>query len=100
MEGALNQAARCSGAQQDMADNHLEIEARWGTILGEDNERMSTSRGNVVNPDDIVWEYGADVPGSTEMFMGPHEAVKPWLTSQIQRVFVYVLGQVVDLVAG
>ena len=35
-----------------MADNHLEIEARWGTILGEDNERMSTSRGNVVNPDD------------------------------------------------
>ena len=53
-----------------MADNHLEIEARWETILGEDNERMSTSRGNVVNPDDIVWEYGADVPGSTEMFMG------------------------------
>jgi leucyl-tRNA synthetase len=53
---------------------------------------MSTSRGNVVNPVDIVWEYGADVPGSTEMFMGPHEAVKPWLTSQIQRVFVYVRG--------
>ena len=69
-----------------MADNHLEIEARWGTILGEDNERMSTSRGNVVNPDDIVWEYGADVPGSTEMFMGPLEAVKPWQTSQIQGV--------------
>jgi len=53
-----------------------------------------------VNPDDIVWEYGADVPGSTEMFMGPLEAVKPWHTSQIQRVFVYVLGQVVDLVVG
>jgi leucyl-tRNA synthetase len=83
-----------------MAYDHLEIEARWGTILGEDNERMSTSRGNVVNPDDIVWEYGADVPGSTEMFMGPLEAVKPWHTSQIQRVFVYVLGQVVDLVVG
>ena len=70
-----------------MADNHLETEARWETILGEDNERMSTSRGN-------------DVPGSTELFMGPLEAVKPWQTSQIQRVFVYVLGQVVDLVVG
>ena len=46
-----------------MACDHLEIEAHRGTILGEDNERMSTSRGNVVNPDDIVWEHGADVPG-------------------------------------
>ena len=36
-----------------MAYDHLEIEARWETILGEDNERMSKSRGNVVNPDDI-----------------------------------------------
>ena len=100
MEGALNQAAPPQRGTQDMADNHLEIEARWGTILGEDNERMSTSGGNVVNPDDIVWEYGADVPGSTEMFMGPLEAVKPCHTSQIQRVFVYALGQVVDLVVG
>ena len=83
-----------------MAYDHLEIEARWGTILGEDNGRMSKSRGNVVNPDDIVWEYRADLPGSTEMFMGPLEAVKLWQTLQIQRVFVYVLGQVVDLVVG
>jgi isoleucyl-tRNA synthetase len=36
-----------------MAYDYLEIEARWGTILGEDNERMSKSRGNVVNPDDV-----------------------------------------------
>ena len=34
-----------------MAYDHLEIEARWGTVLGEDNERMSRSRGNVVNPE-------------------------------------------------
>jgi len=40
-----------------MAYDHLEIEARRGTILGEDNERMSKSRGNVVNPDDIGREY-------------------------------------------
>ena len=69
-----------------MACDHLEIEARWGTILGEDNERMSKSRGNVVNPDDIGREYGADALRLYEMFMGPLEAVKPWQTSQIQGV--------------
>ena len=57
-----------------------------GTILGEDNERMSKSRGNVVNPDDIVREHGADALRLYEMFMGPLEAVKPWQTSQIQGV--------------
>ena len=57
-----------------------------GTILGEDNERMSKSRGNVVNPDDIVETYGADALRLYEMFMGPLEAVKPWQTSQIQGV--------------
>jgi leucyl-tRNA synthetase len=57
-----------------------------GTILGEDNERMSKSRGNVVNPDDIVESYGADALRLYEMFMGPLEAVKPWQTSQIQGV--------------
>src|SRR5882672_562088 len=67
-----------------MAYDHLEIEARWGTILGEDNERMSKSRGNVVNPDDIGREYGADALRLYEMFMAPLEAVKPWQTSQIQ----------------
>src|SRR5258708_29921804 len=57
-----------------------------GTILGEDNERMSKSRGNVVNPDDIVREYGADALRLYEMFMGPLEAVKPCQTPQIQGV--------------
>src|SRR5262249_31342812 len=57
-----------------------------GTILGEDNERMVTSPGIVVIPDDIVREYGADALRLYEMFMGPLEAVKPWQTSQIQGV--------------
>jgi leucyl-tRNA synthetase len=57
-----------------------------GTILGEDDERMAKSRGNVVNPDDIVREHGADALRLYEMFMGPLEAVKPWQTSQIQGV--------------
>jgi hypothetical protein len=47
---------------------------------------MSKSRGNVVNPDDIVREYGADALRLYEMFMGPLEAVKLWQTSQIQGV--------------
>jgi leucyl-tRNA synthetase len=54
-----------------------------GTILGENNERMSKSRGNVVNPDDVVRGHGADALRVYEMFMGPLEQVKPWQTSGI-----------------
>ena len=57
-----------------------------GTILGDDSEKMSKSRGNVINPDDIVRAHGADVLRLYEMFMGPLEAVKPWQSSQIQGV--------------
>lgn len=54
-----------------------------GMILGEDGEKMSKSRGNVVNPDDIIEAHGADAMRLYEMFMGPLEAVKPWQTEQI-----------------
>ncbi|MFO0586161.1 MAG: leucine--tRNA ligase [Polyangiaceae bacterium] len=57
-----------------------------GMILGEDNEKMSKSRGNVVNPDHIVKMFGADALRMYEMFMGPLEAVKPWQTSQVSGV--------------
>jgi leucyl-tRNA synthetase len=49
-----------------------------GMILGENNEKMSKSRGNVINPDMVVREYGADSLRLYEMFMGPLEATKPW----------------------
>jgi leucyl-tRNA synthetase len=55
-----------------------------GMILGEDGEKMSKARGNVVNPDDIVRAHGADVLRLYEMFMGPLDAVKPWQAAQIQ----------------
>jgi len=55
-------------------------------ILGENNEKMSKSRGNVINPDDVVREFGADALRAYEMFMGPLEQVKPWKTSGIQGV--------------
>lgn len=49
-----------------------------GMILGENGEKMSKSRGNVINPDDIVKKYGADTLRLYEMFMGPLEMMKPW----------------------
>ena len=54
-----------------------------GMILGSDGEKMSKSRGNVVNPDDIVNTQGGDALRMYEMFMGPLEAVKPWQTEQV-----------------
>ncbi|MBI4599632.1 leucine--tRNA ligase [Candidatus Uhrbacteria bacterium] len=57
-----------------------------GLILGEDGEKMSKSRGNVVNPDDIVDAYGADTLRLYEMFMGPFEDAKPWNTNNIMGV--------------
>ncbi|MBR2557400.1 MAG: leucine--tRNA ligase, partial [Methanobrevibacter sp.] len=49
-----------------------------GMILGTNGEKMSKSKGNVVNPDDMVKQYGADSLRMYEMFMGPIDAVKPW----------------------
>jgi leucyl-tRNA synthetase len=57
-----------------------------GTILGEDSRKMSKSRGNVVNPDDVVKEYGADAMRLFEMFMGPLEDMKPWNTRGVEGV--------------
>ena len=55
-----------------------------GMILGENGEKMSKSRGNVVNPDDIVEEYGADTMRLYEMFIGDFEKAAPWSPSSIR----------------
>ena len=57
-----------------------------GLILGEDGVKMSKSRGNVINPDDVIAKYGADVMRTYEMFMGPFEEAKPWSTESIAGV--------------
>ncbi|MFT4175410.1 MAG: leucine--tRNA ligase [Luteolibacter sp.] len=57
-----------------------------GLILGEDGQKMSKSRGNVVNPDDVIKEYGADALRLYEMFMGPLEQVKPWQMKGVEGV--------------
>src|SRR5205085_3440781 len=64
-----------------------------GMILGENNEKMSKSRGNVINPDQVVHEYGADSLRLYEMFMGPLEAVKPWSMRGVEGVYRF-LGRV------
>jgi leucyl-tRNA synthetase len=57
-----------------------------GMILGEDGEKMSKSRGNVINPDVVVNEYGADTLRLYEMFMGPLEKTKPWSMNGVKGV--------------
>jgi len=61
-----------------------------GMILGEDGEKMSKSRGNVINPDSVVHEMGADTLRIYEMFMGPLEKVKPWSVSGTKGVYNFL----------
>jgi leucyl-tRNA synthetase len=64
-----------------------------GLILGEDGQKMSKSRGNVVNPDDVLKEFGADAFRLYEMFMGPLQDTKPWNTRGVEGVYRF-LGRV------
>ena len=57
-----------------------------GMILGEDNEKMSKSRGNVIPADHVLQRYGADAVRLYEMFLGPLEQVKPWNTNGIEGI--------------
>ena len=61
-----------------------------GIILGEDGVKMSKSRGNVINPDTVVTEYGADTFRLYEMFMGPLEQMKPWSSKSIEGIYRFL----------
>jgi leucyl-tRNA synthetase len=61
-----------------------------GIILGENNQKMSKSRGNIVNPDDVIDQYGADAFRCYEMFMGPLEQMKPWSMRGVEGVFRFL----------
>ncbi len=69
-----------------------------GMILGENGEKMSKSRGNVINPDEIVTKYGADSLRLYEMFMGPLEASLPWSNNGLEgsRRFIERVFRLVD----
>jgi leucyl-tRNA synthetase len=61
-----------------------------GMILAEDGEKMSKSKGNVINPDDIVKEFGADTLRVYEMFMGPFEQAKAWNTNAVEGIYKFL----------
>lgn len=61
-----------------------------GMLLGEDNQKMSKSRGNVINPSVIIEKYGADSLRLYLMFLGPLEAMKPWSSKGIEGVFRFL----------
>jgi len=61
-----------------------------GIILGEDNRKMSKRWGNVIDPDDVIDEYGADAFRCYEMFMGPLEQMKPWSMRGVEGVFRFL----------
>jgi len=61
-----------------------------GMIQGEDGQKMSKSRGNVINPDDVVGDYGADSFRLYEMFMGPLDKSKPWNTKGLQGCYRFL----------
>lgn len=67
-----------------------------GMILGEDGSKMSKSRGNAVNPDDVINEFGADTMRLYEMFMGPLEKAKPWNTRGLQGCYRFI-KRVIDV---
>ncbi len=73
-----------------------------GMILGQNGEKMSKSRGNVVNPDEIVGEYGADTTRLYEMFMGDFEKSAPWSSSSIKgcKRFIDRVWNLQDMVEG
>ncbi len=61
-----------------------------GIILGNDGQKMSKSRGNVVNPDEVIHDYGADAFRLYEMFMGPLEQMKPWSMKGVEGVYRFL----------
>ena len=73
-----------------------------GMILGENGEKMSKSRGNVVNPDDIIRDYGADTMRLYEMFIGDFEQAAPWNTQSIKgcKRFLERFYNLLDMVSG
>lgn len=85
-------------------EGHLEFDEPFmkmrhqGMIMGPDGRKMSKSKGNVINPDDVVEKFGADTLRVYEMFMGPIEADKPWDVSAVAGVYRF-LNRIYSLVS-
>jgi leucyl-tRNA synthetase len=81
---------RVTDEQVEKKGHSFVLKADPGIRIDARAHKMSKSRGNVVNPDDIIKEYGADSLRLYEMFMGPLEAVKPWSTRSVEGVYRFL----------
>ncbi len=81
---------KSSGAYSSYFIDELFLDKNGKYICGRDVEKMSKSKLNVVNPDDIIVKYGADTLRMYEMFLGPLEQSKPWNTNGIEGVFKFL----------
>jgi leucyl-tRNA synthetase len=79
-------AVRVAEGELEKQGTHFHLKSHPTIRVSAQSFKMSKSRGNVVNPDDVVKAHGADVMRLYEMFMGPLEAMKPWQTSQISGI--------------
>ena len=88
--GSAIQEVRITEEQVEKKGQSFVLKADPSVRIDARAHKMSKSRGNVVNPDDIVTEYGADSLRLYEMFMGPLEAVKPWSTRSVEGVYRFL----------
>jgi leucyl-tRNA synthetase len=88
--GALVVGKACKSDSVEKRGEGFVLKANTGIQVDARSYKMSKSRGNVVNPDDVIAEYGADSLRLFEMFMGPLEQVKPWSTTGVEGVYRFL----------
>ena len=88
--GAKYDRVKLADDQVEKAGDHFVLKENPKIRVDARAHKMAKSRGNVINPDDIVREYGADSLRLYEMFMGPLEAVKPWSTRSVEGVYRFL----------
>ena len=88
--GAIVNLVRVNPAETEKVNNAFVLKSDHSVTLDSRAHKMSKSRGNVVNPDTVVKEYGADALRLYEMFMGPLEATKPWSMDGVNGVYGFL----------
>ena len=88
--GALLLGKACDPATVEKRGDVFVLKANPAIVVDARSFKMSKSRGNVVNPDDVISQYGADSLRLFEMFMGPLEQVKPWSTAGVEGVYRFL----------
>uniref|UniRef100_A0A7C4LIQ8 Leucine--tRNA ligase n=1 Tax=Schlesneria paludicola TaxID=360056 RepID=A0A7C4LIQ8_9PLAN len=92
-DGRAVEAVKLSAEQVEKKGEHWVLKEHPAIVVDARSYKMSKSRGNVINPDHVVAEYGADALRMYEMFMGPLEATKPWSMAGVEGIYRF-LGRV------